>query len=254
MKRRHAKALLTGLSLVLALASLAYAATFWADREYPYIVSGYSDLVLDGNTATAHSVTYTDYNEPYDELRAHCQLWEDGHFLDSQTEIIETFGWRLIYSYGDGEPEDALEETSSYDGNFWVYGVHRGILYSMDNDITSDGYLSISKRGNGVDLQEWNTMSMAIARTYSGNGAILVPWYKLNALKSILGQAVGGELMITVIDGVMPLLNKGDLFPTVAVDREAGSATVVVPLENGGHRVIMFEFPKDDAIKAGDSV
>lgn len=250
MRARGTRTLMLGLIFVLAWASLAYAATYWADREYPYIITGYSDIVLDGDTATAFSVTYTDYNEPYDELRAHCQLWEDGHFLDSQTEIVETTGWRLIYSYGDG---DALEETSSYDGNFWVYGVHRGLLYSMENDITSDGYLSISRRGSELALPAWNAPSLAIAESSSWGDTILVPWYKLDMLNEVLDQSVGSVLMTEVLDAVTPQLRRGDLLPAVAINQEAATALVFVPKEAGGHYVIELKLPATGDTKATDS-
>ena len=74
MRKGPLRICLLGICLVIVFASIAYAATFYADMEYPYLVSGYSELTVDGDEAEAYAQTQTQLLAPYDELRAHCQL------------------------------------------------------------------------------------------------------------------------------------------------------------------------------------
>ena len=239
MKVRGAKTLTLGLVIVMVCASVAYAATFYATMEWPHLVSGYSNLVVDGDQAQAFSQTETQLIEPYDEVRAHCQLWENGHYRTSQTNIVETFGVTLfqIYSYGNSS-SNKLTANSIYDGDWWVYGVHRGECSSYENDITSSGYVSSSKRAT-VDPLRWNEPTLALARTLSSSDAVVIPWSDLGALKDKLGVAAGGRLINSVIDRVVPSLSEGDLLPAIALDKEAGTVSVFILQEKGTHQVIM---------------
>ena len=162
--------------------------------------------------------------------------------------MIETFGGTIfqVFSSVDppyGEYYAPIVRTSIYDGNWWVYGVHRGECDSFENDITSDGWVYASKRSE-PDLVEWNKPSMNIAESITDNATQLVPWHSLSALKAILGRDAGGRFMWTVIDTVVPLLEEGDLLPAVAVNQEAGTALVLVPKQGDGYSLIELELPK----------
>lgn len=239
MIKRLSRTLLLAMGLVLVCTAIAYAATFYATMEWPFYISGYSTLTANSTSASASTETLVQaYQIWFDPMRAHCQLWEDGHLMDSDDNSISTYGqYAEIFAY--------CSASSKYDGNWWVYGIHQAYDGYLDwNEITSDGY--VSAKSGDVNLQAWNELSMSIAESCSGKDAILIPWYELATAKTLLGKDVGCGLVARIIDTVVPQLQKGDLMPAVSVDKVAGVATVFVPHEKGGCSTIKLEFPKAD--------
>lgn len=238
MTKRFARTILLALSFVLMCAAVVYAATFYATMEWPFYISGYSTLTATSTSATARSETLTQALQIwYDPFRAHCQLWEDGHFANYKDKTTSTWGqYKEIFTA-------YCSATSEYDGNWWVYGVHQAYGPLDYNDITSDGYVSSARRG-AVDLLTWNDPAMAIAQANSSKSARVIPWYELASGQALLGEVMGRHFVTTIIDAVVPQLEKGDLLPAVSVDEAAAVATVFVPRIKGGYSIFTLKLPE----------
>ena len=247
--RKPIRIFLLVLSMVLACSAIVYAATFYADLEWPHYIYGEATLTIGANDegiASAKTTTWA-LGIAYDPFRVHCQLWENGHYLTSDTDNYPTFG-----QYYELELND-FSSGPKYDGDYWVYAVHYAEGNSYVNDIQSSGYVSVSKR-SGIDIVAWNAPSMAIAESLSPYDATIVPWHKLDTLKTVLGGQKGERFMWTVIEAVVPRLERGDMMPAVAIDSEAAAAVVFVPKEKGGHIEIRLPFPDTDKTPMTDSI